>query len=160
VWHRGRPHRAGGELVRRITLSALSVVLLSGSLACIDFTRGVQPQSIDRIGTGGGGGNSSLGTAVVGQWSATTVSVTPAGEQVSEQTIWDFRPDGTATRTVITTNLSQNTSFVTAESGQWQITGSALVVTLVLPSGGTESFAFQLTGSTLSLDGTTFVRIG
>ena len=160
MWHRGRSHRAGGELIRRIALPTLSVALLSASLSCIDFTKGVQPSSVGRLGTSGGGGSSVLGTAVIGQWSATILSLTPAGEQVAEQTIWDFRPDGTVTRTVITTNLSRNSSFVAAASGQWQIAGSALVVTLLLPTGGTASFAFQVTGSTLALDGTTFVRVG
>jgi hypothetical protein len=108
----------------------------------------------------GGGGSSALGASVVGQWSSTVLSLTPAGEQIAEQTIWDFRPDGTVTRTVITTNLSQNTSFATTESGVWQIVGSTLVATLQLSTGGTVSFAFQVTGSTLALDGTTFVRIG
>src|SRR5919206_967298 len=152
VWHRGRSHRAGGELIRRVALASLSVALLSASLSCIDFTRGVEPSSVGRVGTSGGGGGSVPGTAVIGQWSATILSLTPAGEQVAEQTIWDFRPDGTVTRTVITTNLSQNTSFATAAGGQWQIVGSTLVVTLQLPTGGTVSFAFQVTGSTLALD--------
>ena len=160
VWHHGWSHRAGGELVRRIALPALSVALLSASLSCIDFTRGVQPQTPGRLGASGGGGSSALGASVVGQWSSTVLSLTPAGEQIAEQTIWDFRPDGTATRTVITTNLSQNTSFATAEGGVWQIVGSTLVATLQLSTGGTASFAFQVTGSTLALDGTTFVRIG
>ena len=160
VWRRGRSLRAGGELARGIVLPVLSVALLFPPLSCIDFTKGVQPRSIDRLGTSGGGGSSALAASVVGQWSSTVFSLTPAGEQVAEQTIWDFRSDGTVTRTVITTNLSQNSSFATAAFGVWQIVGSTLVATLELPTGGTASFAFQVTGSTLALDGTTFVRIG
>jgi hypothetical protein len=147
--------------MRRLGVYAVSIALLAAPLACVDFTEGVAPLPPPRVGTGGvGGGGTSLSAAVVGQWSRTVFSLTPSGEQLTEQTIWEFRPDGTATRTVITTNLSRSTSFATVASGQWQTTGSVLVVTLQLPAGATVSFVFQVTGTTLSLDGSAFTRIG
>src|SRR5919202_6274253 len=91
MWNRRWTRRTGSELVRRIAAPALSVALLAASLSCIDFTKGVQPRSISRLGTGGGG--SALGAFVVGQWSSTTVSLTPSGEQIQEQTVWDFQAD-------------------------------------------------------------------
>jgi len=154
---RGRVGGARG--LARARVAALGVGLAVATLvmgACNDvdmrFGPGVQ------IGTGTGSG--AQHNAVVGIWTRVIVITDNAGNAHSSRTTWQFRSDGSATRTLITQNLSAGISDVLSANASWRTEGSALVITFRPPDAGTSRFAFSVFSNVLTLDGRDFVRIG
>jgi hypothetical protein len=82
-----------------------------------------------------------------------------AGNAHSSRTTWEFRSDGSATRTVVTQNLGAGVSDVITANATWHTEGSTLVITFRAPDSGTSRFSFFVVGNVLSLDGRDFVRI-
>jgi hypothetical protein len=143
-------------------LIAVALVALAACDASPDISRitGV------RQGTGGQTGGQSGGqaatetraSALVGRWSRTVI-FTAEGEIQSSQTIWDFRADGTATRTVIATNHTEGIADQVVVNVSWHTTGEIVIITFIAPDSGTEQFVFGVSGSSLTLGGLTFTRI-
>ncbi|HJU69581.1 MAG TPA: hypothetical protein VJ650_15175 [Gemmatimonadaceae bacterium] len=119
--------------------------------------------SVDmRIGPGIhiGTGTGSHQNAIVGIWTRVVVITDNHGDAHSSRTTWEFRSDGTATRTLITQNVSAGMSDVLTANAFWRTEGATLVITFRSPDSGTSRFGFSVFGNVLSLDGRDFVRIG
>lgn len=125
------------------------------TLACNDVEMRIGPGI--HIGTGTGAGPRH--NAVVGLWTRVVVITDNAGNAHSSRTTWEFRSDGSATRTVVTQNLSAGISDVITANATWHTEGSTLVITFRAPDSGTSRFSFFVAGNVLSLDGRDFVRI-
>lgn len=106
------------------------------------------------------GGSGSRQQALVGLWTRVVVVTDNFGDTHSSRTTWDFRSDGSATRTVIAQNLSLGISDVITAQAAWHVEGSTLVITFRPPDSGTSRFSFALFSDVLTLDGRDFVRIG
>jgi hypothetical protein len=111
-----------------------------------------------QIGTGTGSGLDHA--AIVGLWTRVVVITDNAGNAHSSRTTWEFRSDGSATRTLITQNLSLGLSDVLTANATWHTEGSTLVITFRPPDTGTSRFSFSVFRNVLTLDGRDFVRIG
>ena len=108
------------------------------------------------VGTGSGAHHD----AIVGIWTRVVVISDNDGNAHSSRTTWEFRSDGTATRTLITQNVSAGISDVLTANALWRTEGSTLVITFRSPDSGTSRFGFSVFGNVLSLDGRDFVRVG
>jgi hypothetical protein len=108
------------------------------------------------IGTGSDTRHNSL----VGLWTRVVVITDGAGNEHSSRTNWEFRSDGSATRTIVTQNLTLGVSDVISANATWRTEGSTLVITFRPPENGTTRFSFFLFDDVLTLNGHDFVRIG
>lgn len=111
------------------------------------------------ISVGVGSGSGAQPSALVGIWSRVTVLSDNAGNLHSSRTTWEFRSDGSATRTLVTQNVSAGISDVIVSYANWHTEGSTLVVVFRAPDTGTSRFSFSLFSNVLSLDGRDFVRV-
>lgn len=143
--------RGGGTLIARLAL----VMLVGGLGACGD----VQARLGPGISVGVGSGSGTHPTALVGIWSRVTVLSDNAGNVHSARTTWEFRSDGSATRTLVTQNVSAGISDVVVAYASWHTEGSTLVIVFRAPDSGTSRFSFSLFSNVLSLDGRDFVRV-
>ena len=151
---------SGRSSIRAAFARAAVVALAVVAVACIDTTT---PQYFNNggfnNGAGGGGGGGQLDSNLVGSWSQTIVD-TVAGDPTNQQTIWQFSADGTASRTVITFDITTSVSDTTISNGTWTADGSTVSITFQAPNPGTEQFSYVINGSTLLLGQTEFVRTG
>jgi hypothetical protein len=111
-----------------------------------------------QIGTGTG--SHFQHNSLVGLWTRIVVITDAAGNSHSSRTTWEFRSDGSATRTVVTQNLTSGISDVTSANAIWRTDGSTLVISFRPPDSGTTRFSFSLFRDVLTLNGHDFVRIG
>lgn len=130
------------------------MVAVSGGCNNVDMRVGPGIQ----IGTGTGSG--SRQNAIVGIWTRVVVITDNAGNAHSSRTTWEFRSDGSATRTLITQNVSAGISDVLTANAGWHTEGSTLVITFRALDSGTSRFSFSVFSDVLTLDGRDFVRIG
>lgn len=126
-------------------------------VACNDVEMRIGPGI--QIGTGTGSGSQQQ-NAVVGLWTRVVVITDNGGNAHSSRTTWEFRSDGSATRTLVTQNLSAGISDVISANATWHTEGSTLVITFRPPDAGTSRFFFAVFSNVLTLDGRDFVRIG
>jgi hypothetical protein len=105
-------------------------------------------------------GTTSHRSTLVGVWTRVVVITDNQGNAHSSRTTWEFRSDGSATRTLITQNVSAGISDVLTANAFWRTEGSTLVITFRAPDAGTSHFGFSVFGNVLSLDGRDFVRVG
>ena len=111
------------------------------------------------IQVGVGSGTGAQHNGVVGIWTRVVV-VSDNGSTHSSRTTWEFRSDGSATRTLITQNVSAGLSDVLTANASWHTEGSTLVITFRFPDSGTSRFGFSVFSNVLTLDGRDFVRVG
>jgi hypothetical protein len=112
------------------------------------------------IQVGVGSGTGPQHNALVGIWTRVAVVTDHQGTIHSSRTTWEFRSDGSATRTLITQNVSAGVSDVLSANATWHTEGSTLVITFRPPESGTSRFSFSVFSNVLSLDGRDFVRVG
>jgi hypothetical protein len=112
------------------------------------------------INVGVGNGTGAQHNALVGIWTRVVVVRDNTGNDHSSRTTWEFRSDGSATRTLITQNLSAGISDVLTANASWHTEGSTLVITFRSPDSGTSRFGFSVFINVLTLDGRDFVRVG
>lgn len=112
------------------------------------------------IQIGRGTGTGAHHNAVVGVWTRVLVITDNHGNAHSSRTTWEFRSDGSATRTLTTQNVSAGIVDVLSANASWHTEGSTLVITFRAPDSGTSRFGFSVFGTVLTLDGRDFVRIG
>lgn len=110
-----------------------------------------------QVGTGTSSGTRH--NSLVGIWTRLVVFTDDLGTAHSSRTTWEFRSDGSATRSVITRNLSIGVADVLTAHASWRTEGSTLVIAFRSPDSGTSRFAFSLFANTLTLDGRDFVRV-
>lgn len=106
--------------------------------------------------SGNGTGNTSL--ALVGRWERFVLFTDAGGAVHASETLWDFRTDGTALRTVVTRNLTDGFADAITTIANWRVQGSTLVLEFVSPASGTAQFFFHINRDVLTLDGRDFVR--
>lgn len=78
----------------------------------------------------------------------------------ASETVWEFRADGTAARTVTVNNLSEGFFDTVTANALWSVNGTTVTVTFTPPDSGTVQFSFRVEGSILTLDGRDFRRVG
>ncbi|MFL5581419.1 MAG: hypothetical protein ACJ8AO_13700 [Gemmatimonadaceae bacterium] len=91
-------------------------------------------------GTGGGGQTSSQ---VVGAWWR-LVSFESGGAARTSETYWDFFADGTAKRTLVTTNLTDGVAEALVWSGRWRTIADEIEITYTAPVQGTVRFRWRV----------------
>jgi hypothetical protein len=133
-----------------------ATALILSAMACGDFQARLGPG----ISVGFGDNSTSQHGAIAGVWTRVVVLSDHAGNVHSSRTTWEFRSDGSATRTLVTQNVTAGISDVLLAYATWHTEGSTLVITFRAPDSGTSRFAFAVFGNVLSLDGRDFVRIG
>lgn len=155
VQYRGRI--GGVDRVARARVAALAVAAGVSLLpACNDVEMRIGPGI--QIGTGTS--STFHENSLVGLWTRVVVINDNTGTAHSSRTTWEFRSDGSATRTLITQNLGAGISDVLSANATWHTEGSTLVITFRPPDSGTSRFSFQVFRNVLTLDGRDFVRIG
>lgn len=107
-----------------------------------------------------GGTQPATSRILVGRWSRILFFTDVAGVVHASETVWDFRSDGTATRTVTVNNLSQGFFDTVSANAIWSVNGSTVTVTFTPPDSGIVQFGFRVEGSILTLDGRDFRRVG
>ncbi|HJR68100.1 MAG TPA: hypothetical protein VJ802_16840 [Gemmatimonadaceae bacterium] len=136
-------------------MAVVAVALVAAATACNNVDMRIGPGIQVGTGTSSGSHHNSL----VGMWTRVVVLTDNHGTAHSSRTTWEFRSDGSATRTVVTQNLSSGISDVLTANASWHTEGSTLVITFRSPDAGTSRFGFAVVGSVLSLDGRDFVRV-
>ena len=127
----------------RLTMPALALaVLLSacGAGGVEGFGTGVDGGG---TGTVGGGGGSTAAAPFLGRWFRFEAFSSGGAARTSE-TWWDFRTDGTATRTLVTTNLTDGLAEVLVWHARWRQIGSEVEITYTSPVTGTVRFAWSI----------------
>jgi hypothetical protein len=152
---RGRSVSAHRHARVRVAALGVALVLAASLFACNNVDMRIGPGI--HIGTGTSSGQHN---AIVGLWTRVVVITDNDGNAHSSRTTWEFRSDGSATRTVVTQNLSAGISDVISANATWHTEGSSLVITFRAPDTGTSRFSFSVFGNVLILDGRDFVRIG
>ena len=131
-------------------------VLIVAALGCNDVQMRLGPG----ISVGSGTNTSTQHSALVGLWTRVVVLTDNQGNEHSSRTTWEFRSDGSATRTLVTHNLSAGITDVLTSNASWHTEGSTVVIAFHAPDSGTSRFSFTVFGNVLTLDGRDFVRIG
>ena len=140
---------------RRSGMLAALAVVVSLAGGC-DGPGVVAPGRLPLFGRTGG---TDVSTALAGSWRRTILFIDVLDIARSIETTWEFGADGSATRVIVTTNLTSGLSDVQVAGGQWQLQGSNLVVDLVTPSPIQLQLSLQLSGDQLALGGEIFVRV-
>lgn len=140
---------------RGIALAAL--VVLGSACPGIEITpptqagRGSGTGMGSGTGTGTGGGSGTTSSAIVGRWTRAIVFIDDAGNVHESRTTWEFRPDGSAIRTVVAWNVSSGAYDVLSSVAQWRTSGSTLTITYIAPVAGTATFAWRVDGTRLTI---------
>jgi hypothetical protein len=147
-------HRPG-VLARRLAVPfALAV-----AAACGEFPTSVRASS---RGTFRGGSVSNpapdLSLPLVGQWRRTLVFVDDFGGTNVFATLWNFRADGTFTRSLLTSNVNSGLGETEFMVGRWEIRGSIVLLT-VDGASTPQRLTFFFSGANLVLGGTEYVRV-
>lgn len=77
----------------------------------------------------------------------------------ASETTWDFAASGTATRTVVASNLTYGFFDSVVAGARWRTEGGTVVITYVSPDSGTVRFAYRVSGDTLVMDTRAFLRV-
>lgn len=138
---------------------AAAALLVLGLAAC-DGLGPVGPE--DRlIGAGGGADTGdNVNDALVGNWRRTFFFVDDFGFSHAVETTWQFAGDGTAVRTIITTNITLQVSDVTVTVARWRIQSGSLVLEFQSPDSGQVILEFVIVGDELTLAGEIYSRVG
>ncbi|MFN2399084.1 MAG: hypothetical protein ABR543_10675 [Gemmatimonadaceae bacterium] len=111
-------------------------------------------------GISGGGLQPAPSRILVGRWSRILFFTDAAGAVHASETVWEFRADGTAARTVTVNNLSEGFFDTVTAHAFWSVNGTTVTVTFTPPDSGSVQFSFRIEGSILTLDGRDFRRVG
>lgn len=138
-------------------------VMLASAAAALTATAcdvgPVEPVGRRPIGLVTGGGGPITTTTIDGTWRRTLVFFDDFGFMHSSETTWTFETDGTAERSVVTTNVTLGASDTTFTQAGWRIDGTNVVIEFIAPSPGSITLAFRVQGTTLFLAGQEYQRI-
>ena len=146
-----------GTHMNAIRLSTLA--LLAATITACD-TGPVHPvgfREIDRRVGGTGGPTSDI--SITGTWQRTLVFFDEFGFLHSSETTWTFAADGTAERTVVTTNVTLGASDTTFTQARWRVEGTQVIIDFTAPTPGTITLEFFLQGTMLFLAGQEYERV-
>ena len=140
------------------------VVLLAMTAAVLTATAcdvgPVQPVGFRQTGVPAGGAGGSTNTlAIDGTWRRTLVFFDDFGFMHSSETTWTFDRDGTAERTLVTTNVTLGAADTSLTQARWRVEGTNLIIDFTAPSTGTITLTVRLQGSTLFLAGQEYERV-
>lgn len=142
--------------MQRLASLAMAVTILAGCGERVDVT-GSTGSAGSRTGTTG----TSSGTTdarLVGQWSRSVLFQDAAGGVQSSRTTWRFGSAGSATRAVVTSNLTFGLVDSVVTPVRWRITGGRLALTFLPPASGDVLFDYRVDRETLILGGILFQR--
>ena len=134
--------------------SMLAVLCLAAALGC----DGPGVASPDRPLLPIGGGAPTLRNALVGSWTRTFVFVDDFGLAQLSETTWQFLADGTASRSVTTTNLATGFADVVTTTAQWRVEDVTLVIDFETPTPGTVRLDLSIQDDQLTLAGEVYTR--
>ncbi|MGI9076346.1 MAG: hypothetical protein ACR2G6_03315 [Gemmatimonadaceae bacterium] len=141
----------------RSTAAAMGLVIAYSALLLVATACSVSDASLG-TGTGRSGATVNSSLALVGRWERVVFFTDAGGAVHASETLWDFRSDGTALRTVVTRNLTEGFADAITAIVNWRVQGSSLVLDFVSPASGTTQFFFHINRDILTLDGRDFVR--
>ena len=151
---RGRARSARGSSWALVGLMAMLVVTGCGERVSITGTAGAT-----RSGTGSTGGSTgSIDARLVGRWSRTVLFQDAAGAVHASRTSWRFGSDASASRAVVSSNLTFGFVDSVVTSARWRIDGGRIVITFLPAGSGDARFDYRLDGPTLILGGLPFER--
>ncbi|HSJ65642.1 MAG TPA: hypothetical protein VK922_17250 [Gemmatimonadaceae bacterium] len=96
---------------------------------------------------------------LVGSWWRILLFTDDDGTTHASETTWRFDSDGSATRTVVASNLTYGFFDTVVAGARWRTEGGTVVITYVSPDTGTVRFAYRVRGDTLRLDTREFLRV-
>jgi hypothetical protein len=100
---------------------------------------------------------------LVGRWSRVTYYRDGAGALHSAETRWEFLASGSASRTIVTTNITYDLQDVERRDGRWTATASEISVILEPPAAGSMRMRWTIDRASapavLLLDGVPFQRV-
>jgi hypothetical protein len=108
---------------------------------------------------GAPGGTPTRDAALVGSWWRIVLFMDGDGTTHASETTWRFDPGGSATRTVVASNLTFGFFDTVVAGARWRTEGGDVVITYSAPDSGTVRFAYRVSGDTLTLDTRAFVRV-
>lgn len=150
----------------RLTLAAAALLAAGALAACggggVDLGTGVAAGGTGQMGGTGGTGASQAGSPLVGRWWRLFTFASQGAARTSE-TFWTFNADGSARRTLITTNVTDGVADVVAYTARWRQIGTEVEVTYLSPVQGTVRFLWAIErgggADVLYLDDTWFQRL-
>ena len=152
------------KTMRRLTtIRARRCVLLAAILvaACTSSTDRITGVP-GRTGVAGQSGvvtPNVLDDVLLGRWSRTTIYDDNSGFIHQSQLVWEFRADGGAQRTIVTTNISLGLVATEIIPATWRTNAHVVEITLLPPGSGTLRFNYAVGLSTLILGPFTLERI-
>ncbi|HUF31502.1 MAG TPA: hypothetical protein VMM77_12695 [Gemmatimonadaceae bacterium] len=108
---------------------------------------------------GSSGGPFARDAMLVGSWWRIVLFTDDNGASHASETTWRFTGEGSATRTVVATNLTFGFFDTVVAHASWHTEGGTVVITYKSPDSGTVRFAYHVGDDTLLLDTRAFVRI-
>lgn len=149
-----RGHGASGFVVRRGVAVACAALLLAGGCGGerLPTRLTAPPQSGAPVAT--------RHAALVGSWWRIVLFTGGDGSTHASETTWRFGADGTATRTVVATNLTLGFFDTVIATADWRTEGTQVVLDFRPPDTGTVRFTWRVRGDTLALDARDFLRVG
>ena len=114
-----------------------------------------------RGSTGGTAGTSGgvAATGLVGTWRRVLFFIADDGSAGSNETIWRFDSNGTASRASVTRNYSAGVADVQTVDARWEPLSESVRITYLPPSSGTFEFSYRVTGDTLFLASQAYGRV-
>lgn len=98
--------------------------------------------------------------ALVGSWWRILLFTDEDGTAHASETTWRFDSGGSASRTVVATNLTFGFFDTVVANARWHTeSGGTVVITFVAPDSGTVRFAYRISRDTLVLDTRAFLRV-
>lgn len=106
--------------------------------------------------TGSGNGNGSGG--LVGEWRRELVFIDDLGYVHSSATTWYFFEDGSAARSIVTTNFTLGVSDEAVAMAQWSTDAGRVTIDFTSPNPGRIVLDYRIEGSRLLLAGQEYLR--
>jgi hypothetical protein len=95
----------------------------------------------------------------VGTWRRVLFFIADDGSAGSNETIWRFDSNGTASRASVTRNYSAGVADVQTVDARWEPLSESVRITYLPPSSGTFEFSYRVTGDTLFLASQAYGRV-
>ena len=102
-------------------------------------------------------GGTTLNAQLVGTWRRAVFFFDGNGIPRSSETIWTFRGDGSATRTVIARNFADGIADAITVDARWRVEAGVLVITFS-SDGSTTRLSYRVEGTKLFLESQQFDR--
>ena len=141
--------------------SAIRLSLLVASVTLIAACDRQPFEPVGRRPVGGieGGSGGPVTTTIEGTGRRTLVFFDDFGFLHSSETTWSFDNDGSAERSVVTTNETLGAADTILTSALWRIEGTSLIIDFTAPSPGTITLDVFVQDSTLFLAGQEYERV-